>query len=781
MQAGQVSGGVHFHGPANGAGGAAVPPPRQLPAGPFGFVNRLDELSRLDTVLDAEPDDAISGVVIAGTAGSGKTSLALSWAHRVKDRFPDGQLYINLRGYDPGQPIAPGEALSRFLTALGVAPDAIPQDVDSAAALYRSLLDARQVLVVLDNAATAGQVRPLLPGRADCLVLVTSRSRLSGLAVRDGTRRITVGTLPHSEAVVLLRSIIREHRDTADDARTLDELAERCGRLPLALRIAAERAASHPHMRLDDLIADLRDESALWEALSTGDDEEAEAVHTVFAWSYRALPEQAARLFRLLGLHPGAAFGLEAAAALAALPVSRTRQLLDSLVGAHLVQQVGPDRYEFHDLLRAYAADQAAHQEPGSEQEPAVRRILEWYLRTADAAQARIRPGEDRLALSEFNGAAEPLVLHDYDAAVDWAEQEYQNLLGAIRLAAAGHERFASRLAVVLSNIRPSASPIAGSITACETGAEAARRAGEPAVEAELLVQQGMHWTRINDLSRSLGCYERALQLWRTENDRSGEANAVNLIGLVHLRRRELDSAAQRFREAYELFRREGAQHWSASALSNLASTHYRAGNLEASAEALERALAAHRSLQNSRGEGNALRLKSELQRERGDLDGALDSANEALEIAIKLREQRLEGYWLIILGDAQRDSGRLGEALASYQRSAMLHRRLKDDSREAVALQGTGHAYRMLDRNLEAAEFFRRAVAIHHELGDRWNEALARDDLGAALGENDASAARRERAQARDLLAVFTDLRAADLRTRLDDRLEGPGLEQES
>ncbi|MEU5844663.1 ATP-binding protein [Saccharopolyspora shandongensis] len=744
-------------------------------------MNRRDELAQLDIVLDDKSGNAISGVVIAGTAGSGKTSLALSWAHRAKGRFPGGQLYINLRGYDPGQPISSGEALSRFLSALGVPPGSIPQDVDSAAALYRSLLDGRKVLVVLDNAATVGQVRPLLPGNPDCLVLVTSRSRLSGLAVRDGARRITLGTLPQAEAVNLLRSVIRDHRGAEDDARTLDELAELCGRLPLALRIAAERAASNPYMRLNDLIADLRDESALWEALSTGDDDEAEAVRTVFAWSYRALPAEAARLFRLLGLHPGAEFGLDAAAALAGLPVSRARQLLDSLVGAHLLQQVGPDRYEFHDLLRAYAADQATHEESGAEQDLAIRRILEWYLRTTDSAQSRIRPSEDRLALEEFSGYAEPLVFHDYDSAVDWAEKEYQNILGAIRLAAVDREPFACRLAIALWNVQPSAAPVASSMEACEAGIEAARRSEESAIEAELLMQLGMGYTRINRLSRGMECYLRALDLWQAEADRSGEASAVNLIGLVHLRRRELDDAAERFANAFALFREERAEHRAATALSNLASTHYRAGNLDAAAEVLEEALAAHRSLQNSRGVGNVLRLRSELRRELGDLDGALESANEALEIAIKMRDQRLEGYWLIILGDAQRDIGQLDEALASYQRSAMLHRRLQDENREAMALRGTGHTYRVLDRPREAAEFFRRAVTVHHELGDPWNEALARDGLGAVLAEEAAAAARQEWAQARDLLAGFADPRAAALRTRLHDLLEARSSGSES
>ncbi|MER6827048.1 hypothetical protein ABT352_13770 [Streptosporangium sp. NPDC000563] len=216
-------------------------------------------------------------------------------------------------------------------------------------------------------------------------------------------------------------------------------------------------------MRLDDLIADLRDRSALWDALSTGDDEEAGAVRTVFAWSYRALPEQAARLFRMLGLHPGPEFGLHAAAALAALSPGRTRQLLDSLVGAHLLEQTAPDRYQFHDLLRAYAADQVQQEEPSEERENALRRVLEWYLHTADAAQSWINPAEARVELTPPADGVQPLTFPDYNAAVDWSERDHTNLLQATRIAAStGQDRLTWQLSAVLSNALSPSAPVAG-------------------------------------------------------------------------------------------------------------------------------------------------------------------------------------------------------------------------------------------------------------------------------------------------------------------------------
>ncbi|MFE3741206.1 ATP-binding protein [Streptomyces sp. NPDC059096] len=762
---------MHFHerhAPADD--GSSNHTPRQLPADVRQFVNRTDELNQLNAVLADEEGRplVISVCVIAGTAGAGKTSLALRWAHQVQERFPDGQLYVNLRGYDPGEPVTAQEALHRFLPALGVRSSSVPQDPDAAAALYRSLLADRRILIILDNAATVAQVRPLLPGSKDCLVVVTSRSRLSGLAVRDGARRLTLGTLPQPEAVALLRAVTAGYRPE-DDADKLTELAELCARLPLALRIAAERAASHPHMRLDDLIADLRDESALWDALSTGDDDEAEAVRTVFAWSYRALPDQAARLFRLLGLHPGPEFGLHAAAALSALPAGRGRQLLDSLVGAHLLEQTGPDRYQFHDLLRAYATDQATQEEPAAERDAALHRVLDWYLHTADAAQSWISPAEPHLDLAPPADGVRPGAFTEYDAAVDWAEREHTNLLQAVRTAAStGHDERAWKLAAVLANARYPSAPPADWPAVGRIGLEAARRLGERAGEALLLTELGMGYARVNHLTESHESHQSALVIWRELGDRLGEAHSLNLIGLFHLRGRQLDQAADHFEEAIAVFREQGSDHWAATALSNLASTHYEAGRLPEAATVTRQALEAHRSLENQRGEGNILRLLSRIACERGETEEALASARAALDIALALRDHRLEGYWLLPLGDAQRVSGALADALESYQRSATLHRRLGDRSREAQAWHGAALAYRALDRDEEAAHFHRQAVTAHRELGDAWDEARALDGLADLLHATAPAEAVPHWTRALELLDGYGDPRATALRERV-------------
>ncbi|MDT0342278.1 ATP-binding protein [Streptomyces litchfieldiae] len=773
VQAGHVSGGIHFH----GGDDSRFLKPRQLPGDVRGFVNRTEELDRLNAILpDAEGDPFVVSVcVIAGTAGAGKTSLALRWAHQVQGRFPDGQLYVNLRGYDPADPVTPQEALHRFLTALGVPAASVPEDLDAAAALYRSLLADRRTLIVLDNAATAAQVRPLLPGSPGCLAVVTSRSRLSGLAIRDGAQRLTLGTLPEPEAVALLRAVTAGYRPE-DDAGKLSELARLCARLPLALRIAAERAATHPHLRLEDLIAELRDETALWDALSASHEDEADGVRTVFAWSYRALPTDAARLFRLLGLHPGPEFGLHVAATLAGAGVGRTRQLLDMLVGAHLLEQTGPDRYEFHDLLRAFATDQARLEEPAAQREAALCRVLDWYLHTADAAQSWLEPNEAHQPLVPPDGTVTPLSFPDYDAAVSWAEREHTNLLAAVKTAQAeGLDRYAAQLPAVLWNAQaPSASALDW-FEAGRIGLAAARRLGERAAEAALLEDLGMSHTRLNRLAESQECHEGALIIRRELGDRDGEANSLNLLGLTHLHRRQLTAAREYFEQAIAIYRDIGAAHFEAVALANLAETHYRAGRLAEAEETGRGALVSQRAAGNRGSQGNILRTLSDIQAERGQAEEALSSAQEAVDIALSLRNQFTEAIRLISLGNAQLLLGRYAEALDSYQRSAALHRRLRNRSREALAWLGAGRTYYALQRPEEAADFHRQAAAAFHDLGDPWHEALARDDLARALRDERPDRAREHWAEALRLLAGYDDPRAVTTRERIAGHLTDP------
>ncbi len=351
------------------AGDPSAPVPQQLPREPPGFTGRRAELARLHDLLmaqEADPPGAAAVIgVISGTAGVGKTSLAVHWARRVASRFPDGQLYVNLRGFDPRQaPLPPGEALGHLLRGMAVAAQRIPGDVDDQAAMLRTLLARRRMLLLLDNAATARQVRPLLPGSPHCLVLVTSRNDLAGLVARDGAHRIQLDVLSAGKSVALLTHVLGTQRVAAEPGAAA-ELARLCGGLPLALRIAAERAAGHPRrVTLAELAAELAVENRCLDALAAGEDEET-AVRDVISWSYRALAPQSARMFRLLGLHAGPELSTSAAAALANSTTARVRPLLTTLVRGNLLAEVAPDRYRLHELLRIYAAEHVTGEEAG--------------------------------------------------------------------------------------------------------------------------------------------------------------------------------------------------------------------------------------------------------------------------------------------------------------------------------------------------------------------------------------------------------------------------------
>ncbi len=683
---------------------------------------------------------------------------------------------MNLRGYDPGEPVTARAALQWFLVALGVPASSIPPETDAAAALYRSLLADRRMLIVLDNAATVSQVRPLLPGNNRSLAVITSRSRLSGLAIHEGAHHLTLSTFAEPESVMLLRAVIAGYR-SGDDADKLAELARLCARLPLALRIAAERAASHPHMRLDDLIADLRDESALWSALSIGDEEEADAVRSVFTWSYRALSVDAARLFRLLGLHPGPEFGTGAVAALVGTSVRRARQSLDALVGAHLLEQTAPDRYEFHDLLRAYAADQAQREESAEDRSSALRRVLEWYLHTADAAQTWIEPAEDHLDLDPPQEGVVPVSFADFDQAVEWAEREHSNILVLVREASrAGLDRQTWQLSAVLWNAQSPSAPFTDWLAAGQTGLDAARRLGDRAGEALLLVDLGMANSQINRFEPALECHHAALAIRQETGDRLGEADSLNVLALTYLRMRRLEEAQELLQQSLAAFQELETPAWQALVRSNLSLVHYQAGRLEEAAEVARQALTAHRESGDKANVGDALRNLSAIHLDSGRLDDALSTAQEAVEIALELRDHFLEGHWLLALGDAQQALGHHAEALASYHRSAVLHRRLGDRSREALAWFGAGETCHRLGQDTEAANFHRQAATVHHELGDAWNEATTLCGLAAAVESDDIASARQLWTEALELISGFSDLRATQARERIETLLTGPG-----
>ncbi|MFD7819047.1 BTAD domain-containing putative transcriptional regulator [Streptomyces sp. NPDC059785] len=418
----------------NPVSAGASPVPAQLPPGLPVFVGRDAELAELH---ESTSGGTVVVSAISGTAGVGKTAFAVHWARQVADRFPDGQLYVNLRGFDPaGPPVSPQHALRTVLESLGADAHRLPQNIDSLAARFRTLLAGKRMLLLLDNARDAAQVRPLLPGAPGCLAIVTSRSRLPGLVAVDGAHPVDLDVLSVPEARELLARRLTTGRIEAEP-QAVEEIISRCARLPLALAVAAARAATRPALSLAAIAAELRESADGLDAFHDGDT--AADIRAVFSWSYQALAPDAARLFRFLALHPGPDITLPAAAGLVALPLPRTRQLLTELVQVHLLEEHVPGRYTSHDLLRTYATELTHTLDPPHEVQAARRRILDHYLHSA--REALTLTGER--ALITMAPAAEGVRVEtfgaDTDKAAAWFTAEQAVLLAAVEQAAAHH------------------------------------------------------------------------------------------------------------------------------------------------------------------------------------------------------------------------------------------------------------------------------------------------------------------------------------------------------
>jgi DNA-binding SARP family transcriptional activator len=496
------------------ADGAAPEPvvPRQLPLATRHFAGRAGALGVL-AGLAAESGGESRAVVISaieGTAGVGKTTLAVHFAHQVADRFPDGQLYVNLRGFDPAAPpMTPGEAIQIFLEALGVSAAQIPASLDAQAGLYRSLLAGRQVLVLLDNAADAGQVRPLLPAGPGCLVLVTSRSQLTGLIATEGAYPLTLDVLTDTEARELLDRRLGPER-LAADAAAAGELIELCARLPLALAIAAARAAAQPGLPLASLAADLRDAGGRLDALDAGHG--AANVRAVFSWSYRQLDATQARVFRLLGLHPGPDISAPATASMAGLPLRQARAALAELARARLLTEQTPGRYSFHDLLRAYAAERAQADDSEAERGAAIHRMLDHYLHTAYPAAMLVHPSRRPVTPPAPRSGAEPEHLADKAQVMAWFEAERRVLAGAVAQAPqAGLDSYAWYISWPLARFLELRGPWHEWVIVERTALAATQRLGDRAAQAFAHWQLGYAHARLGDYQDSHAQLRHAL------------------------------------------------------------------------------------------------------------------------------------------------------------------------------------------------------------------------------------------------------------------------------
>lgn len=669
--------------------------PRELPAPVAHFAGRATELAALTNLLDqryGQVPGTLLISVIGGTAGVGKTALAVRWAHRVAGRFPDGQLYVNLRGYDPGQRVTPADALTGFLRALGVPGPDIPPEEDARAARYRSLLAGKRMLIVLDNAGSAGQVRPLLPGTPSCIVVVTSRDAMAGLVARDGAARLDLDVLSQDEAIALLRTLIGARVDAEPHAAA--ELAGQCCRLPLALRVAAELAASRPAVPLSGLASELADLRTRLDLLEAGGDP-GTGVRAVFSWSCRHLRDKDTRVFRLLGLQPGPDIEPYAAAALTGATLAQARQALDTLARANLIQPTQPGRYTMHDLLRAFARDLAADADTDDERHAALTRLFDYYLHTAATAMDTLFPAE-RHRRPRIPRPATPVPpLTGTGTARDWLDRERAALVAATGHAAAdGWPGHATRLTAVLSRY----------LYTCGYFPEA-------------LIVSG-----------------HALTTARRTGDRAAEANALNLIGTVDAQQGRLQLAADRHRQALALFRAAGDPAGEAHALSNLGIVETVLGRYEQAARDQQESLAIYRDIGDRLGEARALGNLGWARRRQGRNQEAVRHYRRALDLSREVGDRQGEGNTLGRLGVIELQLGRYQHAAGYFQPALALFRDMGDTSGEAEALISLGEAYLGLGRYEQATGNFEQAMAMSREIGDPGLEANAQNGLGDVL-----------------------------------------------
>ncbi|HEX2133145.1 MAG TPA: tetratricopeptide repeat protein [Actinophytocola sp.] len=656
----------------------------QLPAAAATFVGRDAELRELSQVLSCESEPGIPHTIaIDGPPGAGKTALALRVAHAVVDRYSDGQLYVDLRGYSPdGQPRIVDEVLEEFLTALGVQIDVIPAGLEARAKLYRSVLADRRVMVVLDNAADSSQLHHLMPGSSGCAVVVTSRRRLGGLTIR-GDRRITLGPMAEEESVTLLRKVIGSERAAAEpDA--VRALANRCGHLPLALRIAAERVATHPHHSVSLLVEELATEDERLEALSTDD---SVAVKTVFSWSYRDLPADAARMFRLIGLHVGSHVSTGAAAALADQRLSKARRLLDRLAGVHLIEGLGSDRYRMHDLLRVYAAEQAVEEEPAAERVLALRRMVDWYLRNAFAANHTLAPQRHDPEL-EKSGFAVEVADFDYGSALEWCEIEMSNIAMATRIAVeVGDNVAAWKLPAGSFNYLQLRKRWTPWVASHEIGVIGARRAGDRYGEAWVLNNLAIAYRDLRRTEEAKECFQQARALRIEVGDRVGQAWSLIGIGYIGFDQLRFDDAALHFGEALDVFREVGDRHGEGIALANVGDAYRCLGQFDRAVDALERALALFRDIEDRYGQCYTLVKLGDTYSELRRAADALDCFQRALDTRRELGDRWGEGETLHKLGLLLHDNGQPEKAEESLRSAFEIFDELGDP--RAVDLRG--------------------------------------------------------------------------------------------
>ena len=711
--------------------------PQQLPASAQHFSGRQAEMELLVDRLGPLAQQADSGgaIVISaidGMAGIGKTTLAVHAAHRLAERFADGQLFLDLHGYTQGRaPYPPEEALDVFLRGLGIPAQQIPPQLEARAALYRQRLVGTRTLIVLDNASDEAQVRPLLPSESGCLVLVTSRRRLKGL---DDAHSLPLDLLPPADAVALLRAVVGATRFPAHDPLAA-EVVDLCGRLPLAVRIAGALLRHRPAWNLEYLAELLRDQHRRVPNLYDGERDLA----TTFGLSYTSIDEQHQQLFRLLGLVPGPDIDAYAAAALSDADPAVVSRLLEDLVDHNLLTAYAPGRYRLHDLLRAHAHT-LVYADP--EREAAVNRLLHYYAHTAQQASVPI----SRCPRLEPDGPGPDHApdLTDPEAARTWLRANHANLEAAFTHAHIhGLDRHTIALAAGLAEILQADGPFTHALEIHQAATDTAERRGHPAAHTNALTELGRARSVTGDFPGAVDAYTQALELYRTLDNRLGEANVLTHLGGVRTVVGDFPGAVDAYTRALELYRALDNRYGEANALTELGRARYTTGDYPGADAAHARALELARAIGNPYGEAYALANLGRVRQATGDLPGADSALTRALDIYRKLGNRLSEASALTYLGRVRHMTGDYPGAETAHAGALELYRALGNRLGEAYALTELGRVRQMTGDYSGAETAHTRALELYRMLGHRSNESWALNHYAATL----AATGRRSRA----------------------------------
>jgi DNA-binding SARP family transcriptional activator/Tfp pilus assembly protein PilF len=669
----------------------AVRRPALLPPDLPGFVGRDRELAHLDTLLAANgnPAGAVLIVAVCGMPGVGKTSLAVHWAHRVRGQFPDGQLYLNLRGFDPsGATMTPAEAVNRLLYALGVPAHRIPAPVDAQLDLFRTELAGRRLILVLDNARDAEQIRPLLPGEPRCLVVSTSRHELLGLVAAQGAQSVVLDPLTETGAQQLLARRLGDARTTAEPA-AVREVVERCGRLPLALAVTAARVATRPALSLTAVAAELRDARGGLDAFDGSDP--ATDLRAVFSWSYHLLSDAAAAMFRLLALHPGPEIPTAAAASLAGLPVAYARRQLAELAGVHLTVEHRTDRYVLHDLVRAYAAEQLTAREDDTARQQALLRMFDHYVHTAHAAAMLLDPHRRGITLAAPVTGVTPEPLADHAAALDWFDTEHTVLMVVVERAwSTRADSHVTQLAWGLTDFLQRRGHWHDQAAVQRTAVAAACRVGDRPRQANSHRLLGLAYAWLGCYDEAHAEYAAALRLFTDLADPIGQAHTHRGLAWTWEQQQLPAEALRHAQRAFTLFRAAGEQRAEARALNMIGWYHVELGDAHRARDCCQEALLILQRLGDVYGQAATLDSLGYIRHRLGHHRQAADCYRHALELLAKLGDRCEEANTLVRLGDTYQAGGAPVDADRAYRQALEIFEQLDHSMAAEVRLRLT-------------------------------------------------------------------------------------------